>query len=1259
MPRQKIKILFLISLFLLILLKNVLPQQVGVNNVTVRFVQPPTTWSVDKAALKYNKDFAFGMHLDDGKKEIYSHAFQFLNGGTIGGVTYPGKFYTDGCGNDIKFKMSSAVFSFEQNGAVDGHDPNGSYASMNVTWPELVEMYLAGWAVYNHGLTSSTAIDKYYSIRHNHSYMKLKMLSATEGGPEFKTLVNPNGDITFTPVAFQENYIMALRGYSFGVPSVDVTNYFFEDTLKMGRTCLENNFIFSTLVNNAAALSTNGAHHWGTSFAHFITGNSGFSFPVFRAQMNYVEATYGKNGKDNIWMTTDEEVLEYLMIRDSVTVNSQLVYNDLIISFSGNMPTDLRHYALSLVVSGNVPIDTIFIDGGTEHSFNGLGNDTSLINLNWDGYVLIPDTVNAETYVSIVEQTQQQNDWDIAKDYVEMIPSGDAKEAFRDRLCIILGTVSPEGYCNCTTTASNDTTICEGECVILTVTEGVSYLWSTGDTTQSVFVCPDSTTTYYVTVYNDIGCPASDSVFVAISPYPIANAGNDTTICSNDCITLTASGGTSYLWNTNQTTQSIVVCPEFTSEYSVIVSNQYGCQSYDTVIVYTNPTPNVYIGNDTTICVENCVTIIGSGIGNYLWNIGDTTQNIFVCPQDTTTYWLTVTNDYSCSETDSIIINVNPLPIPEAGNDTTICNGDTITLSASGGTIYLWNTGENTQSISVSPVDTTMYFVTVTNENNCSAEDSVTVYVLPLVFVFNNNDTTVCVDDCIELIASGGISYLWNTGDTTASINVCPPETADFFVSVTNELGCSNTDTITVNVVPLPIADAGSDAQICEGECITLFATGGENYIWAHGDSTQESYVCPDTTTMFYVNVFDDIGCSAWDSVEITVIPGPDIVITPDTGMCIGDTITLTVSGGISYLWSNYSPYPSISISPKTTTYYSVIVTNELGCSKKDSVKVEIYPYSNPSLGNDTSVCFSYAFDLTAQNGVEFLWNTGDTTSQITVFPEDTTKYYVTIINEFGCQSSDTITLSTIPLTEINFENLLLAYCENEGDIVLHGNPAGGIFIGQGVLDSIFNTELAGAGEHTLVYMYSDTIIGCTSFVDKDVFVYPMPSVNLGNDTSICFEYYYSLNAGDGYDTYLWTDGSTDSITIIDPEYYGEGLLPFTVFVTKDGCVDIDTINLNIIYCNYGIEDISSQPSIHLFPNPANNSFSVFIKGNENTMNMQILNSRGQEVYSENLINCNSPDYKKEINSSNLPKGLYFVKFYNENFILVKKLIVD
>ena len=144
----------LMSVFLLFISTFVFAQSnVGVNSVTVTFSAVPSTFSVQKAPLKYNKDFAYGMHLDDGAKDIYTHAYQLLNGGVIDGTTYPGLNYTDGCGNDIKFKMSTALFSFNGWG-LDCHDPNGNYATINVTWPELNEMYQNGWGIYNHGINS-------------------------------------------------------------------------------------------------------------------------------------------------------------------------------------------------------------------------------------------------------------------------------------------------------------------------------------------------------------------------------------------------------------------------------------------------------------------------------------------------------------------------------------------------------------------------------------------------------------------------------------------------------------------------------------------------------------------------------------------------------------------------------------------------------------------------------------------------------------------------------------------------------------------------------------------------------------------------------------------------------------------------------------------------------------------------------------------------------------------------------------------------
>ncbi len=1259
----RLKLNILITLLAILISIRTNAQEVGVSSVTVRFVGPPGTYNVKKAPLKYNKDFAFGMHLDDGNKDIYTHAFPFLNGGTVEGTTYPGLFYTDGCGNDIAFKMSSSIFSFAQD-TIDCHDPEGPYSEIKVTWPELNELYKNNWGVYNHGLVSDISIDPYYTVRRNHSYVKRMMQSATPGGPEMKVFVNPNGAEKFTTPAFNEDYIVAYRQYSFGVPSFDVTADTIGDTIKMGRTSLEAGVSLSDIVDDIAAASVNGAHHFGSTFSHSVTGGFGYSFPVFRAHMNYIEDTYGKDGQDNVWMATEEEILEYLMNSEDITIDTQLIYTDLIITFDGTLRTDFKYYALSLVVDADQNIDTIFIDGGTSYSFNGLGNDTALINLEWDGYVRVADTVNAEKYVGIAEQTEQQPDWNIAMDYVEMIAPGPTKEEFRDRLCAIPGIQYPSGYCFCTTHAGPDTTLCEGECVTLTAEKGDIYIWSTGDSTQSIYVCPDSTTDYYVTVFNDVGCPATDTVTVTIVPLPEADAGNDTTVCSGDCATLTATGGIEYFWSTGDTTQSIETCPLDTTEYFVTVTNVYGCSSDDSVTVNVIESPVANAGDDTTICYGDCAMLTASGGISYYWNTGDTNQSILVCPLDSSVYYVTVYSANGCDDTDSVNVYVNPLPQPDAGNDTSICQGDTAILTATGGISYYWSTGDTTPTIKVSPPDTTEYFVTVTNQYGCSATDSVMVYIFPTPnpLINSGTDTTICDGDCAVLSIDTGNNILWNTGDTVASITVCPDTDSMYYVTVTNEYNCSGSDTIMVYVQPLPDADAGSDQMICLGDCVTLTASGGTSYIWDHGDSTATTIVCPEETTYYYVTVFDDLGCSARDSVEVIVRPVPEITLTPDTGVCIDGCITLVASGGTSYLWSTGDTTSEITVCPEMNTRYYVEAFNEYNCSARDSVSVFIFPDPEPKLPDDTVICDNECITLTCQEGTEFLWSTGDTTKSIDVCPNEQTKYLVSVVDEHGCKGNDSITIGVKPATDNYIYNLLPAFCENEDSVRLYGYPGGGYFSGPGVIpyqdDYYFFPDSAGTGKVPVVYVYLNEL-GCTSYDTAFVSIYPMPELNIGKDTTVCNNKLYTLDAGPDYDFYLWFDGSIEQAVTFYPGKYGTGEKMFDVIVTKDGCTGYDDITLNIIICNPGINDLDKEPDICISPNPVTEKLFISINNNQNDIKLEIINIKGEIALSGIIKKCKYKNCTKIFDVTRLQKGLYIVRLFSDEFIKVKKLIVN
>ncbi|MCB0383478.1 MAG: hypothetical protein KDD05_09350, partial [Psychroserpens sp.] len=150
--------------------------------------------------------------------------------------------------------------------------------------------------------------------------------------------------------------------------------------------------------------------------------------------------------------------------------------------------------------------------------------------------------------------------------------------------------------------AGDDLTICEGETTTLTATGADSYIWTPGNISgASIDVNPSSNITYTVTGTHSDGSTSTDAVVVTVNPIPVANAGGDVEICQGQSITLTASGGTSYLWNTGQTSESITVNPNTTTTYSV-QAIQNGCNSeLDEVVVTVNPLPNVDAGLDVTI----------------------------------------------------------------------------------------------------------------------------------------------------------------------------------------------------------------------------------------------------------------------------------------------------------------------------------------------------------------------------------------------------------------------------------------------------------------------------------------------------------------------------------------------------------------------------------------------------------------------------------------------------------------------------------
>ncbi|MCK8480598.1 hypothetical protein, partial [Psychroserpens algicola] len=475
--------------------------------------------------------------------------------------------------------------------------------------------------------------------------------------------------------------------------------------------------------------------------------------------------------------------------------------------------------------------------------------------------------------------------------------------------------------------ATNDT-ICEGEEVILTAANADSYEWDfNNETSQSITVAPTVTTTYTVTGTHSDGSFTEAQITITVNELPTANAGEDVSTCLGTPVTLTATGGTSYEWNTGQTTALITVNPSVTTTYSVEVT-QNNCTSTDNVTVTVNDIPNVDAGEDVTIFIGESTTLTATGADSYLWSTGETTQSITVNPVLDTSYSVTGTTN-GCEDSDSVTVfllddSVNA----NAGNDTEICNGETITLTATGGTTYLWNTGETTASINVSPTITTTYTVTAFSVSGTNQdEDSVTVTVNELPIADAGNDSEICLGNETTLTAIGGTTFLWSTGETTQSITVSPDATTTYTVEVF-ENNCSDTDEVLVTVNAIPATDAGSDVTITEGESTTLTATGADSYLWSTGETSESISVSPNATTTYSVTGTSN-GCETSDSVTV-IVQSENVTANAgsDVTICNGESTTLTATGGTTYLWSTGETTASITVNPNTTTDYTVTAFN-------------------------------------------------------------------------------------------------------------------------------------------------------------------------------------------------------------------------------------------------------------------------------------------------------------------------------------------
>lgn len=408
--------------------------------------------------------------------------------------------------------------------------------------------------------------------------------------------------------------------------------------------------------------------------------------------------------------------------------------------------------------------------------------------------------------------------------------------------------------------AGNDQTTCEGTAVNLQAIGATGYQWSPA-TGLSCTGCPNpsatpSITTVYTVIGTDAnGCKDTDRVIVNVNPRPLVNAGTDRAICKFGTVALQATGASSYSWTPSSSLScnncpNPVASPLTPTSYVVIGTDVNGCTGSDTITVNIHPQPSVDAGSDQTICAGASTVLQASGGNSYLWSPA-TGLSCVACssptasPSSTTTYTVVGKDINGCSDTDRVVVKViQKLPITFSKDDT-LCEGESLELSASGGDQYFWSPAEsftnpNASRQLVKPQKSTTYSVVIKQGSCFTDTGKIRIIVRPKPVVNAGPDQRIIAGNSVNLFANGSNieRYSWSPPDNLSCTDCMNPvasplKTTNYTVEVTSNFGCTATDDVTIFITC-------DNSQVFIPNTFTPNGDGNNDRFYPHGRGLQK-----------------------------------------------------------------------------------------------------------------------------------------------------------------------------------------------------------------------------------------------------------------------------------------------------------------------------------------------------------------------------------------------------------------------------------
>jgi gliding motility-associated-like protein len=728
-------------------------------------------------------------------------------------------------------------------------------------------------------------------------------------------------------------------------------------------------------------------------------------------------------------------------------------------------------------------------------------------------------------------------------------------------------------------------------------------------------------------------CVTRDSVYVDVTPTDTVYKNTDTLVCSTvGVVTLNAPAGfSSYLWNSGSTATSFIAG----TSGVYWVRGISGCnEQTDTTHLTILPLPAVSLGNDTSFCFGNSVTLSSvQPVGyTFLWSTGATGSSITVSSSGT--YWLAVSN--GCIGSDTIHITVLPADTTFYSVVDTVCaSALPSTLSAPGGyTGYTWNTGSNLPAINV--VTSGTYWVQ--SVNGCNDRNDTTHFTVKALPVVNlGNDTGFCAGNTLTLNAAQPAGYTWQWSDGSTGTGLVVSSSGSYWLTASN--GCVATDTIHVTVSVQPTVLLGNDSLLCFADSLVLQSTlvyGAPSYIWSNGATTPEITV--NATGTYWLQV-SEYNCPGADTVHLIFVHDTLHLFNPDTAICRGMAVQVRASASplASFQWlptagiGNSTALTPLII-PDTSALY-VLSSIYPGCPVlNDSLFIDVQPNPQVFAGFNRFVCQNDTLHITANvapawyTHYSYSWSPGnsvtDSTSQTVVFSDSLPReMVVTVSTPAGCSQKDSLQINVEPS---EFLNPLpdLVFCP--GDSAMLQPTATSSVISYRWVPTLYLSDST-SGSPILKPITSSNYLlvgtnqyGCRDSVFFHVKVNPSAVIYLGDSVTVFPGEHFTIANQTNCTSFKWFPpyGLSDA-TAANPTVTADYSTKYVVTgATIDGCTTTDSI---MVYLSS--ETLINVPNIFTPGNGVNNEFKVVRRGLASLNYFRVYNRWGNLVYESSDIN--------------------------------------